>query len=214
MKNFIKIAITIFSFLIIFLAPVFFIVWQYNLFLPKTPGIEITELSNKEYRDYQEKVLGFLLNKSDLPDKMTQLEKSHLEDVKILFLGSTLVLFFSCLAFLLLVVSTKKRANDNLIWQGLKMASFFSLVIVFLLLFFTLFDFDNLFIYFHEIFFPQGNWLFPSSSLMVQVFPEELFKSLVAKSLVLSSLLALFLALLSFFKIRKIKNCPLLTLKG
>ncbi len=202
MKNFINIAIVISSFLIIFLFPVFFIVWQYNLFLPSTPIVEITELPDKEYKKYQESTLKFLLNKGELPKQMTELEKSHMRDVKILVLGSSFVLLFFSLIFLLFIILSRKKKLLDQVWKGLKMSSLISILIIFLLIFLSLFTFDSLFVYFHEIFFPQENWMFPTNYLIIKVFPEELFKNLAISSFIISFFLALFVFFLSFYKIR------------
>ncbi len=203
MKKYIKLLIAATSLIIIFLLPVFLIVWQYNLFLPASSNIEISKLSNKDFSNYQEGVLGFLLNRSELPKQMTELEKLHMEDVKKLFLSCSLILFFSIFVFLLLFILGKKKDYLSKAWEGLKISGFFSLFIIILLLFFSLFNFDNLFVYFHKIFFPQGNWMFPASSLMIQVFPEELFKSLTISSFISSFILASFAFFLSLVKLKK-----------
>ncbi len=205
MKNFIKTSIAISSLLIILLFPVFFIVWQYNLFLPATPIVEIGELSDKEYRKYQESTLEFLLNKSELPQEMTELEKSHMQDVKTLVLASSFVLLFSFLIFLLFIFLSRKKKLLDQAWKGLKISSLITIFIIFLLILLSLFNFDALFLNFHEVFFPQGNWMFPADSLMVQVFPEALFKNLAVYSFTISFILAFFLYFISFYKIKKNK---------
>lgn len=199
MTKIIKILITLFSVLIIFLLPIFFIVWQSNIFIPQTPTQEIPELSESDYRKYQSQTLGFLLNKSQLPAEMTELEVSHMEDVKNVFVVSIGVLFFSIFLITFLVFKIKNKH----VWQAFKKSSILVILIIILLLILSLFNFENLFIYFHEIFFPQGNWLFAPSSLMVQVFPEELFKKLTISSFSISIIFALSLLFLSFNKIRK-----------
>jgi len=199
MKKIIKTLISLFTFLSIFLLPIFFIIWQSNIFIPQNPTQEIPELSESTYRKYQSQTLGFLLNKSQLPAEMTEFEVSHMEDVKNVFVVSMGVLFFSIFLITFLVFKIKNKH----VWQAFKKSSILAILIIVLLLILSLFNFENLFIYFHEIFFPQGNWMFPFDSLMVQVFPEELFENLAISSLVISFILALSLLFFSFYKIKK-----------
>jgi len=39
----------------------------------------------------------------------------------------------------------------------------------------SIFSFDFLFTTFHVIFFPQGNWMFDPSSLLITMFPQTFF---------------------------------------
>jgi len=52
----------------------------------------------------------------------------------------------------------------------------------------AIFAFNPLFAFLHEVVFPQGNWQFPSSSLLIQVFPVE-FWMLSMRLLVLLTLI-------------------------
>lgn len=187
MKNFLKIIISFFSFFIVILIPIFLIIWQYNLFFPKT--------ENLYFKNYQEKVMGYLLNKDDLPIEMNELEVSHMKDVKNLILYAMIILLFSLIFLIFSYLILKRKNKLKLFYNSLKLSSFYIIIlIIFLLL--TISNFDFVFIVFHEILFPQGNWLFPASSEMIQVFPESLFKKLFIYSLLMSSFLSTFLYLL------------------
>ena len=63
--------------------------------------------------------------------------------------------------------------------QELKLNFFYAgictLGITIFILIFILIAFDNVFTIFHSILFPQGNWIFEESSLLIQTFPEEFF---------------------------------------
>ena len=37
--------------------------------------------------------------------------------------------------------------------------------------------FQQFFIYFHQVFFPRGNWMFPESSILIKIFPQEFWQS-------------------------------------
>lgn len=186
MKKYIKILISLSSLLSIFLLPVFIIVWQSNIFLPQTSIYEIPKMSDEDYRKYQSQTIDFLLNKGQLPDQMTENEISHMEDVKKVFIISMVVLIIS----IILVVFLKFKTKKEYFMQALKESSILAFLIIILLLILSLFNFEILFIYFHKIFFPQGNWLFPVNSTMIQVFPESLFKKLAFYSFTISGLFA------------------------
>ena len=65
-------------------------------------------------------------------------------------------------------------------------------------------DFDGFFTVFHKVFFPQGNWMFSSTSLLITMYPEQFWMGM-GIIWVVSSLLAglLFFALGSAIKPRK-----------
>jgi hypothetical protein len=99
-------------------------------------------------------------------DLYTPNEISHLLDVRKLLLFNLILLFF-CLMVL--------RSRFQSVWQA-KILLFSTLTgIIFVLLFFlSIYLFWNqLFILFHQLLFPQGNWTFPSNSLLIQNFPER-----------------------------------------
>ena len=66
------------------------------------------------------------------------------------------------------------------------LASVVTLSLLFLLLISLGFDFQWLFILFHKIFFPQGNWLFAESSLLIQLFPASFFEAITIRSFLVS----------------------------
>lgn len=203
MKVFVKTIISLLSFFIIILLPIFFIVWQYNLFLPKQSQTDIYSLTNYQYIEYRDSTFDYLFYMSELPEIMTENEASHMEDVRNVFTVSMIILFLSSLLLLTIIIILIKKRKSQLIWQSIKRASFLVLAIIISLTLFSFLNFEKLFIYFHEIFFPQGNWMFPPNSIMVQVFSEKLFFNLTVISLVISIILSIFLTVLSFLKLKK-----------
>ncbi len=192
-----KIIIIFLSFLVIILLPVFLIVWQYELFFPKTDNID--------HLNYQEKVMAYLLNKDELPSEMTYLEASHMNDVRILITYSNFILLFSLLICCFLYIYLKKKKQLKLFYYSLKISSISITILIIVLFFLSIFNFNWFFNVFHEIFFPQGNWLFPANSKMIQVFPETLFKNLFIYSLLMSFIISLLILLVSFIT-KKIKH--------
>lgn len=59
---------------------------------------------------------------------------------------------------------------------------------------------DTLFTAFHALLFPQGNWRFPSGSLLILTFPERLFQMFALVCGVLISIMGAIMLALSFRK--------------
>lgn len=104
-------------------------------------------------------------------------ELSHMLDVKILFdnikvagITATILLILTLLYFAIF----NKNINKSTLKGILKVLLGVGCVIVFLILVASI-DFHEAFNIFHAIFFPQGNWLFPPYSFMIQMLPESLF---------------------------------------
>ncbi len=55
----------------------------------------------------------------------------------------------------------------------------------------ALLDFDSLFTWMHTLLFAQGNWTFPSNSLLIQLFPEAFWAAMAGLWVITSALCAL-----------------------
>lgn len=108
-------------------------------------------------------------------------EKSHMTDVKKLI--NTMQVIYYCasvisiILFLYCYYKFKKDSmkfikiiTKSLIYSGIIAGIF--LVSLFVM---SVFYFNLLFLLFHTIFFPQGNWMFEASSLLITLFPEQFF---------------------------------------
>jgi integral membrane protein (TIGR01906 family) len=118
-------------------------------------------------------------------------ELSHMLDVKIVFEGfrtAEVILFFIAIFFLLtpllFIDTVNKICNEEVITtkkyvKKVFKVSFISIIsfLVFLGIFVSvvIINYDEAFILFHEIFFSQGNWMFDSDSLMINMLPDGLF---------------------------------------
>jgi integral membrane protein (TIGR01906 family) len=100
-------------------------------------------------------------------------EMSHLDDVRNVFCIVWIVLIVN----IIFIYANSKDVENDLkhIWEkNIKISG----ILAFVVLFFTVFNFRDSFIVFHQIFFPQGNWSFDSTnSNLIQLFPEEIFVS-------------------------------------
>ncbi len=129
-----------------------------------------------------------------LLENFQEKERSHLSDVKQLLtlLGYLYVLAWAITAVLL--GFKKVQASPLLLYSGI-----FSLVLLFLL-FLGSFSFDNLFLTFHEVFFPQGNYYFPSGQyLITRLYPEAFFANFFARILLYLLLYSGFLCIFACY---------------
>lgn len=131
-------------------------------------------------------VYNFLKGKEQLTPLFTIDEKKHLQDVKdvfyIVFVWEIIAVIGILTAILFFVISKKKTYFID--WCLL--VSVITLSLLWLLLVSLSFDFQWLFILFHKIFFPQGNWLFAGSSLLIQLFPASFFEAITIRSFLVS----------------------------
>lgn len=169
-------------FAIFFLVLVLFLSYQINLGLIKD--------------EKQKEIINFLRYNKELGINFTEKELSHLEDVKkrmiqidLLFVSLIFINFF--LGFYL---HQRKK-----LFSALFLSSFLGAVISFLALFSILINFNWLFTLFHQIFFPQGNWVFPLESQLIEIFPEEFFISVSKKIFVTFLLIEIILLIFAFF---------------
>ncbi len=131
--------------------------------------------------------------KDELLGGFTVSERSHLKDVKRL-LDHSLVAYKALSVFLLAAFLYCLSHDELLIFKkGLLGGGGVLFFATLLTGFFFMLSFDAAWTAFHKVFFPQGNWEFPSSSLLITSFPEELFQrevsAVIAKVLLLSAAL-------------------------
>ncbi len=125
----------------------------------------------------QQNTLDFLKEKSKLPLNLslgyTPDELSHLQDVQKLMKGAD-ILFYILLLVLTLII-TVFRKERKLLKELFRKGGITTLIALLVIFGFTLLSFDQSFVIFHNLFFPQGNWLFPEDSLLIQTFPLYFF---------------------------------------
>jgi len=104
------------------------------------------------------------------PPLLTDAERSHMRDVSRLvrLLGVVWLVALAVAVGSGLALRRQRRAVGRaLIWAG----GLVGTVAVVLAAFFAL-DFDQAFLAFHEVFFPQGNFMFGPDSNLLRLFPE------------------------------------------
>ena len=101
----------------------------------------------------------------------TAAEYAHMADVRHLFIGARIVAIVAAVVAALLILRAARRgrraavvlARDAAIAAGVGTAIIAVAAAV---------AFDPLFLLFHEVFFPQGNFLFPANSNLLAMYPD------------------------------------------
>ncbi len=148
-------ALTFFMFLVCFNASLFFTKIYFSIFWNDKDLSKIFQILN-----FFKGVSVDFLNKSEI---------MHIIDVRDVFYkiivlrDVSLVIFVFGLSFLIV----KKQVSNIFKYSGVFLLCFL-LFCVFCFAFF-----DDFFIIFHEIVFPNGNWEFPASSELIRLFPKQ-----------------------------------------
>ncbi len=143
-------------------------------------------------------------------------EIGHLNDVKRVILGFTWVLIFLLIViifyttFLFVAYKRRKKLRHflSIMSKSFFRSGLYLLGILILLGIITLF-FDSAFHVFHSIFFPQGNFSFPASSLIKTLFPDVFFLNFVKKMasiMIIECIIFIVLGLVGSIYFRKIKT--------
>ncbi|MBD3156101.1 MAG: TIGR01906 family membrane protein [Candidatus Aenigmarchaeota archaeon] len=181
LKNFIKIIIIISLPLIlismnvkILLNPSY-LEWEYSK--EKFPESEL--LIDIERLELSKDVLSYIKGESNdsiLRDTrlFNEREISHLSDVRILVGETDYLGLFSFLILILSIFFLISRGVEKYqIVSYLFNAAVTTLIFVSLFSIVSTIDFNFLFIGFHKIFFPQGNWSFHSQDTLIQLYPAK-----------------------------------------
>ncbi|MEK6964437.1 MAG: DUF1461 domain-containing protein [Nanoarchaeota archaeon] len=138
-------------------------------------------LGNETVSSFHPVILSFL-SKNTLNDLLPELlenqlsaaEKSHLIDVKHLIDYSRILYGLILVAALSLIAWDLKKKRLKELGEGMEWAGLISMGLL-LLSFLSSFFFSSFFTVFHRIFFPLGNYAFPATSLLIQLYPEGVF---------------------------------------
>ncbi|VVB80776.1 Uncharacterised protein [uncultured archaeon] len=116
--------------------------------------------------------------RGEMPEVFNAEEQSHLQDVKQLIRYGFIALL-TTLLILLYCNEWKKTAK----WGT---AALFAILAASAVI-----PFDSLFTKFHQIFFPQGNWIFAPDSTLITFYPQNFFLTYALSIAVYSVFLAL-----------------------
>jgi len=124
----------------------------------------------------------------------TDAEQAHMRDVRVVFYGFLLVALVSAV---FVVTSLLRRPRAAARWSAVARGGIWLIVAMIVLGLFAFFAFDTAFLLFHEIFFPGGNFDFPDTSNLIQLYPEpfwELTSAALGALAIVGGLLVWFLA--------------------
>lgn len=150
-----------------------------------------------ELTPFQEKVFLFLDTKGNLPVGFTTDEASHLVDVQKVMVFTNYV-FYSLLLLLSLTLNYYRK-DKAFLQKVLRYAGIYTVAFIFILLISSFFFFNTIFTIFHQVFFPQGNWIFPADSLLIQTFPLDFFITISKDIFLLSLFFGIIFILLSYY---------------
>ena len=146
----------------------------------------------------QQQTVDYLQNKEELKLNYTSAEAFHLEDVNGVMKFADYLFYFSLLILTLILTYYKRDKEETrklLFYGGITTVAF-----ILLILLFSLFFFDISFTLFHQIFFPQGNWIFSADSLLIETFPIEFFITMSRNIFLLSFGFGILFVLFTYFQ--------------
>lgn len=134
-------------------------------------------------------VLEFIDGQTDTIEGFNEQEISHMADVRNV-LEKIVWIFFLFKIFQ--IVLWFYLASMGQIMRSVYLAGIIALCIIFVLLILSTCCFNFMFIQFHKIAFPQGNYTFaPASSLMKTMFPDRFFRNFAVVTTILSLLISI-----------------------
>lgn len=160
------ISVSLLSFIIYFVS---FSTWVYN----QNFYDSLFEKTNVEINQAQDLTkdlfIYFRNNNYSVPTiKMLNVdENSHIRDVKIV-INDVFKLFYFVITIFALTLFFVKKKQKVFFYGGI-----LGIILPFILL---IANFSFIFTIFHEIFFPQGNWIFPANSTLVATYTLDFFR--------------------------------------
>ena len=121
-------------------------------------GADVEYLGDLKFSD------GSLLYEAD--------ELRHMRDVKALTQIAFGLALVTGLLGLVVAVFLARRSRESL-RRALFYGSLFTLALVVAIVIVTLVDWEGFFVGFHEMFFQNGTWYFPTSDTLIRLFPEQ-----------------------------------------
>lgn len=156
-------------------------------------------------------IIRFFKGKEELK-YFSEKEKEHMLDVRILINKIKYIYYFSLLSFLLLVYilyAKSKKSRIGFIDVLSKILLFSGLLVfcTYIILFpFIIFYFNTSFVFFHLVFFPNGNWIFPQDSLLINIFPAQFFMDSIVIIFLITLFQAIVLLSIGYWLRKQVKN--------
>lgn len=116
-----------------------------------------------------------------MPAFLNEAEQDHMRDVRVR-LFAAFIIYLLCLGAVIGILGTflwKRNwlALEDLLGRSLFWSGSVLLGLCFIAGLAFLLSFQKTFVLFHAVLFPQGGWLFPPDSTLIQLYPERFFQS-------------------------------------
>lgn len=124
----------------------------------------------------QQQTWDYLTKNQELRINYSAAETSHLQDVHEIMKYAFILLYLAGICSLFITLNfrqNKKLLQKLFFWSGTTTLIFLGITLLLVFI-----NFSVIFTLFHLLLFPQGNWTFPSESLLIQTFPLEFFSSI------------------------------------
>lgn len=164
-----------------------------------------THISDPALQEQNTAILDYIRGpafaQNDLSFLATE-ERSHMTDVKRLF-DAAFIMALAAIGIMLGILGVFAWQRwwprlDELLSRSLRASGWTILALALFLVLASLLDFDRLWLLFHALLFPQGNWLFPANSTLIMLYPSAFFERFVLRWLLLISSFAVIALLLSY----------------
>jgi integral membrane protein (TIGR01906 family) len=155
-------------------------------------------IQEKSSTYFASNIAQYLKNSQELDSSFTENEKNHMNDVKKIFDIIEILIFISAI---IIITSTITKKIPEL-KKGIKYGAIATIIFIALILISVFFSFQSLFTFMHTILFPQGNWMFDESSILITVLPEQFFINTAIYSFTIT-FIASAIILISFFILDK-----------
>ena len=155
--------------------------------------------------DYQtESLINYLCcNKPISNNFYSNRELSHLADVKNIIKLVNIESYIFLLTFLIIFIVLLYKKQTKLLMEKLKLASLITIIIITLLWFLSVINFDLFFLKFHYIVFDNDYWQLPQNSNLIKMFPAQFFANFANRIALQTLIMAIIIFLTSFFFIQK-----------
>ncbi len=137
----------------------------------------------------------------------TSEEVAHLQDVRSLVgIGEELVVVSGLILLIFIPLTWWRKRNYKLALKPVFVGSIIVFVIALTIAIIGYFAFESIFIVFHKIFFPQGGWQFASNSLLIILFPINVFSTLAERIVFITLGMSGALSLLTWFSLYRLRS--------
>lgn len=173
--------------------------YSFNLNFYENHTVYDTNFTKDQQLKSVENIYNFLLWTEWLNTNLTNEEISHMNDVKSIFNKVFIIEIISIFIFLMTILSLFLERKIHAIMKLSSKWARIVLTLNLLIITSVILNFKPIFDIFHKIFFPQWNWAFDESSILIRVFPSTFFQAIVTNIFLTSAGISLVIIIVYFF---------------